>query len=182
MAAKIIGETADVTRFPNESAFARFAGVGPIPMWSGSTEGRMRNSRTGNRQINSALHRIALTQIMKGGQAQSTTANASTLATHPRWRAGAETTPCTNRSPPTSQGQQAHNRWQERFRVGSGVTCVGARNRSSQALAATRNSTISHPNRGGPVRKSGIGCHRYSHLPVLWRRYGRHLTVSLPAF
>ena len=67
MAAKIVGETADVTRFPNESAFARFAGVGPIPMWSGSTEGRMRNSTTGNRKINAALHRIALTQIMMGG-------------------------------------------------------------------------------------------------------------------
>ena len=67
MAAKIVGETADVTRFPNESAFARFAGVGPIPMWSGSTEGTMRNSTTGNRQTNTALHRIALTQIMMGG-------------------------------------------------------------------------------------------------------------------
>jgi len=67
MAAKIVGETADVTRFPNESAFARFAGVGPIPMWSGSTEATMRNSTTGNRQINTALHRIALTQIIKGG-------------------------------------------------------------------------------------------------------------------
>jgi transposase len=67
VAAKIVGETADVTRFPNESAFARFAGVGPIPMWSGSTEGTMRNSTTGNRQINTALHRIALTQITMGG-------------------------------------------------------------------------------------------------------------------
>jgi hypothetical protein len=67
MAAKIVGETADVTRFPNESAFARFAGVGPIPMWSGSTEGTMRNSTTGNRQTNTALHRIALTQITMGG-------------------------------------------------------------------------------------------------------------------
>jgi transposase len=55
-AAKIIGESADVTRFPNESAFARSAGVGPIPMWSGSTAGAMRSRRTGNRQVNAALH------------------------------------------------------------------------------------------------------------------------------
>ena len=68
MAAKIVGETADVTRFPSEPAFARFAGVGPIPMWSGSTAGRMRGSRSGNRQVNMALHRIAVTQIRTKGQ------------------------------------------------------------------------------------------------------------------
>ncbi|MHA0290191.1 IS110 family RNA-guided transposase (plasmid) [Mycobacterium sp. C3-094] len=67
MAAKIVGETADVTRFRSESAFARFAGVGPLPNWSGSTAGTMRGSRSGNRQINMALHRIAIVQIRLGG-------------------------------------------------------------------------------------------------------------------
>ena len=36
-AAKLVGETADVTRFRNEAAFARYTGAAPIPAWSGST-------------------------------------------------------------------------------------------------------------------------------------------------
>ena len=33
-AAKLIGEAAAVTRFKSEAAFARHAGVAPIPVWS----------------------------------------------------------------------------------------------------------------------------------------------------
>jgi transposase len=32
-------------------------------VWSGNTAGQMRLSRSGNRQLNAAIHRIALTQI-----------------------------------------------------------------------------------------------------------------------
>jgi transposase len=66
-AAKIVGESAGVTRFKSEAAFARHAGVAPIPVWSGNTEGRMRLNRSGNRQLNTALHRIAITQIRLDG-------------------------------------------------------------------------------------------------------------------
>jgi transposase len=66
-AAKLIGEAAGVTRFKTEAAFARHAGVAPIPVWSGNTAGRMRMTRSGNRQINAALHRIAVTQIRLDG-------------------------------------------------------------------------------------------------------------------
>lgn len=62
-AAKIIGETATITRFRSEAAFARHTGAAPIPVWSGNTAGRMRLNRSGNRQLNAALHRIAITQI-----------------------------------------------------------------------------------------------------------------------
>jgi transposase len=62
-AAKIDRETAGVTRFKSEAAFARHTGVAPIPVWSGNTEGRVRLSRSGNRQLNTAMHRIAITQI-----------------------------------------------------------------------------------------------------------------------
>ena len=62
-AAKLVGETAGVSRFKSEAAFACHAGVAPIPVWSGNTEGQMRLSRSGNRQLNSAIHRIAVTQI-----------------------------------------------------------------------------------------------------------------------
>ena len=60
-AAKIIGETAGVDRFKSRDAYARFNGTAPLPVWS-SNKARHRLSRTGNRQLNAALHRIALTQ------------------------------------------------------------------------------------------------------------------------
>ena len=67
MAAKIIGETAGVTRFRSEAAFACHTGVAPIPVSSGNTTGRVRLSRSGNRQLNAALHWIALTQTRLDG-------------------------------------------------------------------------------------------------------------------
>lgn len=62
-AAKLVGETAGVSRFKSEAAFARHSGVAPIPVWSGNTAGRVRMTRSGNRQLNAALYRIAITQI-----------------------------------------------------------------------------------------------------------------------
>jgi transposase len=70
-AAKLVGETAGVTRFKSEAAFARHAGVAPIPVWSGNTAGRVRMTRSGNRQLNAALHRIAITQIRLHGLGQT---------------------------------------------------------------------------------------------------------------
>lgn len=61
-AAKLIGETAGIGRFRSAAAFARHNGTAPLPVWSGNTE-RHRLSRTGNRQLNVALHRIAITQM-----------------------------------------------------------------------------------------------------------------------
>ena len=60
-AAKILGETAGVDRFRSKDAYARNTGTAPMPVWS-SNKARHRLSRTGNRQLNAALHRIALTQ------------------------------------------------------------------------------------------------------------------------
>ncbi|KOS54671.1 transposase [Rhodococcus rhodochrous KG-21] len=60
-AAKIIGETAGIDRSRSKDAFARHNGTAPLPVWL-SNRARHRLSRTGNRQLNAALHRIALTQ------------------------------------------------------------------------------------------------------------------------
>ena len=65
-AAKIVRETANPTRFRSEACFAMHAGVAPIPASSGRTD-RHRLARGGNRQLNAALHRIAVTQIRLGG-------------------------------------------------------------------------------------------------------------------
>jgi transposase len=60
-AAKIIGETSGAGRFRSRAAFARWNGTAPVPVWSGNNP-RFRLSRGGNRQVNAALHRIAITQ------------------------------------------------------------------------------------------------------------------------
>jgi transposase len=70
-AAKLVGEAAGVTRFKSAAAFARHAGVAPVPVWSGNTAGRVRMTRSGNRQLNAALHRIAVTQIRLDGLGQA---------------------------------------------------------------------------------------------------------------
>jgi transposase len=70
-AAKIVGETANITRFTSEAAYARHAGAAPIPVWSGDNADRVRLSRSGNRQINAGLHRIAITQIRHPGPGQT---------------------------------------------------------------------------------------------------------------
>lgn len=70
-AAKLIGETAGVSRFRSEAAFARHAGVTPIPHWSGPKRVRLMTARLGNRQLNAALYRIAVTQIRHNGPAEA---------------------------------------------------------------------------------------------------------------
>jgi transposase len=70
-AAKIVGETAGAARFKSEAAFARPAGIAPIPVWSGRTAGRVRLTRSGNRQLNAAIHRIAVTQIRLDGRGRT---------------------------------------------------------------------------------------------------------------
>jgi transposase len=66
-AAKIVGETAGIDRFAHEAKYAMHAGVAPIPVWSGRTAGRVRMCKAGNRQLNAAFHRIAITQIQRPG-------------------------------------------------------------------------------------------------------------------
>ncbi len=65
-AGKLVGETANPARFRSEACFAMHAGAAPIPASSGNTT-RHRLARGGNRQLNAALHRIAVTQIRLDG-------------------------------------------------------------------------------------------------------------------
>ena len=61
-AAQLIGQTAGASRFASEAAFAMHDGTAPLPVSSGKSE-RHRLNRTGNRQLNSTIHMIAVTQI-----------------------------------------------------------------------------------------------------------------------
>jgi transposase len=60
-AARIVAETGDVRRFRSSAAFAMHTGTAPIPASSGATH-RHRLNRGGNRRLNAAVHRIAITQ------------------------------------------------------------------------------------------------------------------------
>ena len=60
-AAIIIGHTAGAKRFPTDVRFARHAGIAPIPANSGNTQ-RHRLHRGGDRQLNRAIHIIALSR------------------------------------------------------------------------------------------------------------------------
>src|SRR5215217_1576060 len=58
-AAKLIGEIAGADRFATDAKLARTGGAAPIPASSGQTT-RHRLDRGGNRQLNCALHRLAV--------------------------------------------------------------------------------------------------------------------------
>jgi len=70
VAAKILGEVRDVGRFSSAAAFASYCGTAPIPASSGTII-RHRLHRGGNRQLNRALHTVALTQARRDDRAKA---------------------------------------------------------------------------------------------------------------
>ena len=62
VAAKLIARTGDPRRFRDEGAFARLAGVAPVPASSGQVQ-RMRYTRGGDRQLNRARYSAAFAQL-----------------------------------------------------------------------------------------------------------------------
>jgi transposase len=69
-AAKLIAEIAGIERFHSHAKLARLAGIAPIPASSGAHH-RHRLDRGGNRQLNAAFHRIAITQLRWHPHAQA---------------------------------------------------------------------------------------------------------------
>ena len=62
LAAKLLGHAGDITRFPDRDHFASYTGTAPVEASSGDVR-RHRLNRGGNRQLNTALHIIAVCQI-----------------------------------------------------------------------------------------------------------------------
>jgi len=62
IAATIIGDVRDVSRFPDRDHFAAYNGTAPIEVSSGGRK-IYRLSRRGNRRINHAIHMAAVTQV-----------------------------------------------------------------------------------------------------------------------
>ncbi|MGH3117590.1 MAG: IS110 family transposase [Gaiellales bacterium] len=61
IAAKILGEVGEISRIRSKASFASLSGTAPVVASSGQTH-RHRLNRRGNRQLNWALHYIALVQ------------------------------------------------------------------------------------------------------------------------
>lgn len=62
VAARILGEVGDITRFPSRNHVASYTGTAPIEVSSADAV-RHRLSRAGNRRINHAIHMAAVSQI-----------------------------------------------------------------------------------------------------------------------
>jgi transposase len=62
IAAAVIGDVRDVSRFPSRDHFASYNGTAPIEVSSGGRK-IYRLSRRGNRRLNHAIHMAAVTQI-----------------------------------------------------------------------------------------------------------------------
>ena len=78
-AALILGEIEDVSRFASRDHFASYCGTAPIAVSSGDVN-RHRLSRSGNRQLNRAIHMAAVTQIRFDTPEGTTTAARSPKA------------------------------------------------------------------------------------------------------
>jgi transposase len=64
VAATVIGEVGDVSRFPTRDRFAAYNGTAPIEVSSGERRRKVfRLSLRGNRRLNHAIHMAAVTQI-----------------------------------------------------------------------------------------------------------------------
>lgn len=68
VAAQILAHVAGTDGFATDAHMAAWAGTAPLDASSGRQQ-RHRLNRSGNRQINRALHTIILTQLRQGGQA-----------------------------------------------------------------------------------------------------------------
>ena len=69
LAANIMGQIGDITRFPTSDHLASYAGTAPIAASSGEIV-RHRLSRRGNRQLNHAIHLAAHVQTIRPSQGQ----------------------------------------------------------------------------------------------------------------
>jgi transposase len=65
IAAAVIGDVRDVSRFPGRDHFAAYNGTAPVEVSSGQRK-IYRLSRRGNRRLNHAIHMAAVTQIRYG--------------------------------------------------------------------------------------------------------------------
>lgn len=72
LASTIIGEIGDINRFHSPGALAKYSGCAPRERSSGKNVRHVK-SRSGNRRLNCAFHRMALSQISRSGNEKART-------------------------------------------------------------------------------------------------------------
>ena len=72
IAGMIVGEIGDINRFHSPGALAKYAGCSPRECSSGKKHRHMK-TRSGNRRLNCAFHRMALSQISRSGNEKAKT-------------------------------------------------------------------------------------------------------------
>lgn len=70
IAAKILGEVGEISRIRSKASFAMLSGTAPLIASSGQTH-RHRLNRRGNRQLNLAIHQVALVQARTTTEAKA---------------------------------------------------------------------------------------------------------------
>jgi transposase len=85
LACALIGNTGDVARFVNRDQFASYHGTAPIEVSSGGRVAH-RLSRRGNRQLNHAIHMVAICQIRQNHSEVVPTSSGGPTRARPRRR------------------------------------------------------------------------------------------------
>lgn len=70
LTAQVLAEVRNIERFHSPDALAKYAGLAPRERSSGKTIRHIK-SKSGNRRLNMAIHRIALSQISRSGNAEA---------------------------------------------------------------------------------------------------------------
>jgi len=121
-AALLIGRTAGAERFPSDASFARQTGTAPIPCSSGQRH-RHRLDRGGDRQLNHALHVIAITRARHDPATQAYLAR------------------------PRARARREHCAASSGTSRAASTTCSHSQPRPLNAIPATAPSTPLHPDR-----------------------------------
>jgi transposase len=120
LAAKILGHTGDIARFPDRDHYASYTGAAPIEASSDDLR-RHRLNRAGNRQLNCPLHIIAVCQIRDPAPGRPTTSASSPRPRPLRRRAAASNATCPTSSTtiwsPTTAATHARIDAQRRYQV-----------------------------------------------------------------
>ena len=85
VATRLLGRTGHAGRFASASAFANYAGAAPVEVAS-AQKARHRLPRGGDRQLNLALHIVALTQVRRRASAGAPTTTARSVKERPTTR------------------------------------------------------------------------------------------------
>jgi len=75
LTAQVLAEIRNIERFRSPHALAKYAGLAPRERSSGKTRRHVK-TKSGNRRLNMAVHRIALSQISASGNQTATSASA----------------------------------------------------------------------------------------------------------